>query len=172
MEYLKTGDILICSGNRLISRLIKFFTKSKVSHTANVLLIEGQIYIIDAQKEGIVLNSFKAWKKKYSYTYIIYRRNDVTDDEIWQKSFTKRALSQSGVKYDYELLFIEHSLELIKDKYFAFNNSDVDRRFENNGKFVCSEFTMWLHKVPYAYKFTPQMVYEYVKNSFNIKRVN
>jgi len=38
---LKTGDILNCTGKKLLSKIIKMFTKSRFSHTAIFIEIWG-----------------------------------------------------------------------------------------------------------------------------------
>ena len=61
---IQKGDILNCYKNSLLSRVIRNVTKSRYNHTALVLEIWGQLYIIDSQGKGTNLIKLEAWKKK------------------------------------------------------------------------------------------------------------
>jgi hypothetical protein len=76
---LKTGDILHCTGKRLLSRLIRKFTKSKFSHSALFIEIWGQPYIIDAQRDGVHVRPWNDWCNQYNYTILAHRSPKVID---------------------------------------------------------------------------------------------
>ncbi len=59
---LKPGDILICRGDRFISKLIMKATHSHWSHTALYVELWGQPSIIEAQSKGIFPKLFVDWK--------------------------------------------------------------------------------------------------------------
>lgn len=69
--FLKTGDILHCSGKKLLSRLIKKATKSKFSHSAVFIEIWGQPYILDAQIDGVNVRPLNDWLKN-TITILLY----------------------------------------------------------------------------------------------------
>ena len=54
MEF-KTGDILLVGGTSWISKAIKWFTKSKWSHSGMFISIWGEWYIIEAEYRGLQL---------------------------------------------------------------------------------------------------------------------
>jgi hypothetical protein len=107
-DLIQTGDILHCRGTRLISRLIMRFTKSKWSHTALAIRIEGKLFIVDAQRDGLNLRPFEAWHAKYDYNILVCR----ADKSNWyhsQSYVKKRALDKIGVTlYDFESLFLRY----------------------------------------------------------------
>lgn len=155
---LKPGDILHCSGSRVISKLIKMFTKSKFSHTALYLEIWGQPYIIDAQKDGVNVRPFEEWSKKYNYSYTVSRDNSLDSDKI--KELCKRALSKTGhTAYDIESLILRQPWKLLTGKWKEVGN--------NEEKMYCSEFVAWVYQVPDYFKMSPEDLYDWcVRHSF------
>jgi len=61
---LKSGDILHCYRNTLLSRIICKFTKSKYSHSALVIENWGELFVAGSQYNGTKLRKLKDWKKK------------------------------------------------------------------------------------------------------------
>ncbi len=154
-KILKPGDILHCSGSRLISKLIKLFTKSKFSHTALYLEIWGQPYVIDAQKDGVNVRPFEEWKKKYNYSYTVSRDESLSEDQI--KELCKRALSKTGhTAYDIESLILRQPWKLISGKWKEVGNTQE--------KMYCSEFVAWTYQIPEYYKMSPEDLYEWCVN--------
>lgn len=163
LSVIKTGDLLHCQGKGFIPKAIAFFTGSKITHTAVAIRIWGQLYVIDAQRQGVFPRPFGTWMAEYDYKFEV-QRNPLCEEE---KPFAMRAMSKSGSKYDLELLLAEHPSEIAKDEIGI--NSDINQKFERNDKYVCSEFATWCHKIPESYKFTPKMVKEYAdKNNWEI----
>jgi hypothetical protein len=155
LSNIKTGDLLHCQGNGIISKLIAFFTASKITHTAVAIRIWGQLYIIDAQRQGVLPRPFGTWMAEYDYKFEVQRNPFVAEE----KYFSMRAMSKSGSKYDLQLLFLEQPSEILKDKVGL--QSDVNSKFKRNDKYVCSEYATWCHEIEDAHKFTPKMVKEY-----------
>jgi uncharacterized protein YycO len=151
-KNLKPGDILHCSGSRTISKLIKFFTKSKFSHTALYLEIWGQPYVIDAQKDGVNVRPIEDWKKKYNYSYTVSRDESLNDDQ--KKELCKRALSKTGhTAYDIESLLLRQPWKLITGKW--------KEAGDKQEKMYCSEFVAWVYQVPDYYKMSPEDLYDW-----------
>ncbi|MEY2869856.1 MAG: hypothetical protein RIR01_2358 [Bacteroidota bacterium] len=151
---LKPGDILHCSGNRLISKLIKLFTKSKVSHTALYIEIWGQPYIIDAQKDGVNVRPFEEWQKKYKYFYIINRNPLLTKED--GEVISKRALSKVGhTAYDLESLLIRQPWKLLTGNWKEAGNKEE--------KMYCSEFVAWVYEIPDYFKMSPEDLFNWCK---------
>jgi len=144
--FLKTGDVLHCTGNRFVSKLIRFFTKSKYSHSAMFIEIWGQAYIIDAQKDGVNVRPFDAWKEKYNYTFEVYRLNADLD----YKALSIRALTKVGhTGYDFESLLIRHPFALMTNSFWKLDKDDYNRM-------TCSEYVAWVYGSERAYRFSPE----------------
>jgi uncharacterized protein YycO len=147
---LKTGDILHCSGNRPISKIIKKLTKSKFSHTALFIEIWGQPYIIDAQADGVNLRPWNDWMDKYNYSIIVHR----SSEEIDEKAISMRALTKVGhTGYDFEGLIVKQPIELLTNSWIRKKN-EADRMY-------CSEFVAWVLGVERSYRMSPQDVFDW-----------
>jgi hypothetical protein len=148
---LKTGDILNCTGKKLLSKIIKMFTKSRFSHTAIFIEIWGEKFIMDAQKDGIQLRPFNQWIKKYDYDFEVRRASF----EINQTTFSKRMTSRLGTQYDVKSLVIGQPIEIFTGKWVTDKHEDYTK------KLYCSEFVAWCYGVEDFYKMSPQDVYEW-----------
>jgi uncharacterized protein YycO len=153
--FLKTGDILHCSGKKLLSRLIKKATKSKFSHSAVFIEIWGQPYVLDAQKDGVNLRPLNDWLKKYNYNITVHRSSNLVNE----KTFAQRALTKVGhTAYDFESLLIRQPIELLTGKWVE--------KGDTTKAMYCSEYIAWIYGVEKAYKFSPQDLYEWCKANF------
>jgi len=152
---LKTGDILHCSGKKLLSRLIKKATKSKFSHSAVFIEIWGQPYVLDAQKDGVNVRPLNDWLEKYNYNITVYRSSNLVNE----KTFAQRALTKVGhTAYDFESLLIRQPIELLTGKWVE--------KGDTTKAMYCSEYIAWIYGVEKAYKFSPQDLYEWCKANF------
>jgi len=154
MEVLKHGDILHCSGQRIISKGIKLFTKSEFSHTALFILINGEPFVIDAQKDGVNPRPFDKWVEKYNYKYI-------SSSPEWEFDPLEKALSKSGTTgYDFELFALRYPSKIIKG---LFTKKEVElRRVKNEGeRMICSEFVAWVLGLENPQNYTPKDLYIY-----------
>jgi uncharacterized protein YycO len=152
---LKTGDILHCSGKKLLSRLIKKATKSKFSHSAVFIEIWGQPYILDAQKDGVNVRPLNDWLEKYNYNITVHRSSNLVNE----KTFAQRALTKVGhTAYDFESLLIRQPIELLTGKWVE--------KGDTTKAMYCSEYIAWIYGVEKAYKFSPQDLYEWCKANF------
>lgn len=153
---LKTGDILHCSGNRLLSKIIKRFTKSKFSHSALFIEIWGQPYIIDAQKDGVNVRPWVEWCNEYNYSIHVHRSPNVID----YVEMSKRAMTKVGhTAYDIESLLIKHPWQLITGQWNRDRNED--------DKMFCSEYVAWVYAVERSYRMSPQDLFQWcTANSF------
>lgn len=114
VELLRTGDILHCSGNRILSKLIKKFTGSKFSHTALFIEIWGQPYVIDAQADGVNVRPFYEWNKKYDYDIVAHRFSG----ELDRVALSKRAMTKVGhTSYDIESLLLRQPHKLVTGEW-------------------------------------------------------
>ena len=147
----KTGDILNCTGHAPHSKGIMIATKSKYSHTAIVLVVWGEIYVIDAQSNGVSPKPFLEWQKKYKYTYEVRRAPFLIDEQ----AFYKKAMSKSGLTaYDWEGLLIKQPWKLITGKWRNKGEKEDDKQY-------CSEYAAWCYGVIESYRMSPQDFYEW-----------
>lgn len=154
---LKTGDILHCSGKRLLSKLIKRFTRSKFSHSALFIEIWGQPYIIDAQADGVNVRPFDEWQKKYDYDFLVHR----ISGELDREALSKRAMTKVGnTAYDIEGLVVRQPIKLITDKW--------KEKGDTTERMYCSEFVAWVYGVERSYRMSPEDLYLWCKlNQFH-----
>ena len=151
---LKTGDILHCSGKRLLSRMIKKATKSQFSHTALFIEIWGEPYVIDAQKDGVNLRPWNEWMKVYDYEITAHRSSDLVNE----KTFAQRALTKVGhTAYDFEGLLVRQPVELLTGEWVEKGNKER--------KMYCSEYVAWVYGIEKAFRFSPQDLYEWCKSN-------
>ena len=159
MRTLKTGDVLHCTRNSSISSLIRFFTNSKISHTAVVVEIYNKTYIVEAQKNGVNLKSLDNWILEFGYTYEISRPLEVDE-----KEFTERALSVTGVTgYDFESLLFRKPKEILTKRW--------RHRQNEHKKMFCSEYVAWIFELRQAEKLTPKDLYLFMTKSPNFLTV-
>lgn len=156
---MQNGDILHCSSNRLIPRLIKWATKSKYNHTAIYLEIWGQPCIVDSQKNGTNIKTYENWKQEYGYTYVVHRNPSIKEHKD-EKLMAIRIMSKVGVtSYDFASLLIRQPIRLLFGRWKKKSNSEE--------KMYCSEFVAWAHSIEESYRMTPHDLYEYcVKHNF------
>ena len=150
---LKAGDILVCRGNSKLSKTIMSATKGEFSHTAQVISLNGILYIFDAQKGGCMARTFKEWKRKYNYDFEVFRsRREIP------KYYSDHMMLYSGVEYDKKGL----AVGLFKSLFLKlFKRKEMSEKYRNNGLFWCSELTMKFH-VLNPEQYTPQKVYEWL----------
>lgn len=156
LEAIQTGDILHCRGKRLISRLIMRFTKSEWSHTALAIRIDGCLFVIDAQKDGVNLRPFDAWHAKYNYE-IEVNRPFIFAHNHSPEYVKKRVLGKAGVTaYDFQSLFLRYPLKLITGSWRNRGDKEDDRMY-------CSELVAWSYSIDNWFAMDPKSVYEWCK---------
>jgi len=151
ISELRTGDILHCSSDGFIGKAIKWFTKSEFSHTAVVVECWGQIYVVDAQKDGVNPRPLDAWLEKYQYDIIVARKNTGPRDP---KAFSIRAFTKVGhTGYDFASLIFRHPWAIITGQWMK---SDKSKH-----RMVCSEFVAWLFNIEFSFRITPKVMHTY-----------
>lgn len=154
---MKTGDILFCKSKSWLSKAIRFVTSGTWSHTANVIVKDGKLYIFDAQKEGCFIRTFENWIDRYNYDYDYL----TPPYEVDEKRFIKSCEELTGCPYDIKHL-LRFGLDIVQGqvKY----NTDFDK-FGKNNKYICSELSAKLHGVSQPEKQTPQSLYNLLINN-------
>lgn len=134
MSNLKTGDILICRGNSIISKMIMKVTKGKWSHTCLYGEVWNQPGILEAQSNGVNFKLWDTWINKWGYTYKVYRHRSTFDE----KQLMIKAFSKCGeTKYDFWKFLIRIPIKLITGKW-------NDKGDKEDDKLICSAFTGWV----------------------------
>lgn len=151
-ECIMTGDILHCKGSRWLARLIMFFTRSQFSHSALAIRVNGELFIIDAQKDGVNLRPFDLWHQKFGYKMEVHRQV-TTVGHI--RIVEKRALSKIGItSYDFESLVIAQPFKILTGLW-------VNDAKDQSKKMTCSEFVAWCFQIENGYKMTPKDLYQW-----------
>ena len=150
---LQANDILVCVGQSQLSKTILKATDGQWSHTAQVIELNGILYIFDAQEGGCMPRTLKQWQYDFNYSYVVFRSIDKGRDlSNWFMQF-------SGVKYDKKGLAVGLFKSLVKN---IFNTkSTMKEKYRNNGLFWCSELTMKPY-VANPEQYAPQDVYEWL----------
>lgn len=150
---LRSGDILICKGTSLISRLIMRFS-GDWSHSAIYAESWGAPGVIEAQRRGIHFKLWSYWVDRYAYDFVVFRYNKPFNErDIMLKSFSKCA----STKYDFFNLIIRMPIKLITGKSYRSKNE--------NKKMVCSEFVGWVWNMEMYHQMTPTEQYQYLMDS-------
>jgi hypothetical protein len=153
-QDLQTGDILHCKGKTLLSKAIRWATKSKINHTALFISIWGEPYIIDAQDNGVNLKPFDEWVQKYGYEFVVHRSSKKLDE----KKIAVKAMSKIGLTaYDFEGLIVKQPIELVTGKW------KKKKGDKENDKMYCSEFVAWVYGLNDSYRTSPEDLLEYCK---------
>jgi len=152
IEEFKTGDVLHCRGKSLLSRIIRWATKSQINHTALFIWIWGEPYIIDAQDNGVNVKPFGEWVKEYNYNFVAMRRPRV----IAEKKIATKAMSKVGLTaYDFEGLILKQPIELLTGKW----NKKPSNKEQD--KMYCSEFVSWVYGLDDSYRMSPKDFLDY-----------
>lgn len=153
-QDLKTGDILHCRGNVLLSKIIRWFTKSDFSnHTAVVIECWGQIYVVDAQKDGVNPRPIDKWIEDYGYEVIVARPKVGPKDP---KTFSIRAFTKVGnTGYDFKSLILKHPWYTITGRWKTETDSEE--------KMFCSEYVAWCWNIENSYRIDPGALMKHTK---------
>lgn len=153
---MKDGSILHCYSDGFLARAIRRFTRSRVNHTALVIEVWGETFIIDAQRDGVNLRPLKEWQKKYNYNYII------SEPKTFTKEQKQLAISMVGhTPYDFASLLWYQPLYILFGKWYGKRKGDAKNRM------FCSEFVAWVYELENWWKLSPQEVKEKIKKHKN-----
>lgn len=158
---LQDGDILICSSNRILPRLIKWATKSTYNHTAMVITAWDIKGVVEAQEKGVYWIPFSEWEKKYNYEFIVYRRRIIDVQKLAQRAFSKLG----HTAYDYNSFLLRHPLDLLTGKFIS---KPLEKEED---KMICSELTAWIEDWRKPETFTPDKVEKYCRRSYRYELV-
>lgn len=143
---LKSGDILFCSGESYISKLIKDATKSKYSHVAMLLQLTktGQWLVLESVeskgvrcvtlKEGY-LENYNGSGKPYPGHLYVARHKQVQEKEENIPSVYHKAFSLLGDEYDEERIISIAARIILKQAGIK-----ASGKLLPSNTFICSEF--------------------------------
>ena len=155
---LQHGDILFCWSNGIIGKGIRKVTSSRYNHVAIVLVIDGEVFIVDAQSRGVFPLPYENWMLLNGYEYEVMRYKYTS--QTWGKIFRQRVLSKTGITgYDFLFLFLWYPLYLLTGKWYGSSEEKSEKRN------VCSELAGWAYKIPEYWKLSPQDLYNFMFNS-------
>lgn len=150
-----TGDTFHCYRKSLMSGIIRSVTGGEISHNGIFLRINGKPYVIEAQKEGVIIKPFDLWVIQYGYNFIATRDPKAT---ISGTRYVDASLSYTGIKYG----FFDLARHWIYKKTRIWLGIDKEHK-----RLVCSEYRMLVHAEFYntyelqIERMNPQEVYEW-----------
>lgn len=152
---LKTGDILHCTGARLLARLVMFFTRSKISHTAIVICVWDQLYVIDAQKNGVNPKPLQDWLDYYKYKIKVSRNFSLFNE----KNLSIRCFSKVGLtSYDFVSLLFYQPWYLLTERWIGKTKENSTKRM------YCSEYVGWCLEIENYWELSPEDIYKLMNN--------
>jgi len=150
-KKIKSGDLLVWSGNSIFGKIIKLFTRSKYTHVGIAWKIGRRILIIESV-EGYGVRIFPASKNLPFYV--------IHTDVKWTKELESIALSRVGHQYSWTGCVLGFfGINPPKDKRWQCAEFANDILF--NAKIVSDKFD------------TPaSLVNELIQKGYHIKSVN
>ena len=155
-KELKTGDILHCKRETVLSKLIRWFTRSDfANHTALVIECWGQLYVVDAQKDGVNPRPIKQWCKDFRYEVIVARPKVGPKDP---KAFSIRAFTKVGnTGYDFKSLILKYPWWTITGKW--------KKELDPEEKMFCSEYVAWVWQIENSNRIDPHMLFKHTESN-------
>lgn len=166
---LEVGDIVLVRGHSWLSRLIRFFTRTRVgpfvkegkswATHVEVVVTPGELdtaLVISADSSGIVVRPIKR-----GIDILVFRYRGASDLADWVLS---SAYEKVGTKYPVWRL-VAHMLDAILLDAYLFRRITRTKRV-----MVCSELAVWLWEpflvFPFPYwQAAPDDIYDYVTTS-------
>lgn len=147
---IKSGDILLCSGNSIMSSLIKRATNSVWSHVAFLVRLNeiDRIMVLESVESFGVrtvplssyVSNYNASGKGYPGQILIARHNDFVPNKIDQLS--KYAVDLFGYPYsNTDIIRITARLGMR-----AFNFAKDDEQITPHNAYICSEYAYECYK--------------------------
>ena len=147
---LQTGDILFTSRKPEIGEpktyvafAINLIQTKKIhnldripTHTAQVIVLYGVVYVIDSDVKGVILQPYEKWAKGRSFI-IVYRPNVLLSIK-GVDTYIKEALELSGNRYGFKSAG-HLALFLMTGRKNAKATSDIN-------KIACSIYTAYLYR--------------------------
>lgn len=170
-EEIKTGDILVVHGSWTLAKIIQRVTNSHWNHVGIFIWIEGELFVVEAEKHGIQLTKWDG--KKYNSGNASDRTVVIMSPKKKKnpKEITNFMLPFVGVRgYDFYSL-IWHLILAKTNKWLG------KKEYKATNRFTCSEFASYVYHNVYGFfnewwKMSPGNVYELHKDEFNYYELN
>lgn len=142
---LQAFDILHCKRKTMLSKAIGWATDSEITHTAVVIEIYGDLFVIDAQINGVVPKKLDYWLERYKYQFYVSRPKFKIDSE----QFGGFATKDLGIKYDWPSLIFRQPILIATGIWIGKNTKDDD-------KLYCSDYVAGIF-----YNYLPYLLAKY-----------
>ncbi len=152
-HHIRTGDLMLCSGNGLVSDLIKKGTNSAFSHVALILELNktGQWLVLESVEsigvrcvtlEQGYLQNYRDTNKGYDGKMIIARHNDMSKKAHALADLYEKAFSLTGDHYSKEDIF-KIASRIALGKIGIHENGDI---LPHDNSYICSEYVYACYK--------------------------
>ncbi|MDO7841163.1 YiiX/YebB-like N1pC/P60 family cysteine hydrolase [Sphingomonas immobilis] len=145
-KIVRTGDLALCSGDQMFSKVIRWATKSDWSHCAMIVRVDAldRVMVLEAvQKIGVrcvplsrFLNDFKTPDQPFPGKVVIARHDRVADASPAQfRQMSEFATDQLGLPFD--------AMELVKIGLriaFARPHMRVPKLIQPGDEYFCAEY--------------------------------
>jgi len=162
---IKTGLILFTHNRAnirkplsLVSTIIHFFQTKKIfnpkhlpTHTAQTIVIDDRLFVIDSDYDGIEPEIFEKWVENREWLQV-FDPNALT--EVSEKIYINKALDKSGSRYGFE----DIGSWLYYKITGKFKGETNDALADDN--MICVVFSQYLYSLPEWWKGSPLSLYE------------
>lgn len=143
---------------RNISGIINLFQTGRLTnnshtptHTAQTIILDNELYVIDSDTFGIVPKPFSEWKEGRVWIQVF--NPNIIKNKAEESIYIKKLMSKSGTMYDFQTILPQLKLH-ITGKYTGYKNES-----KADDKFICSELTAWAYNYRLWYQRSPINLY-------------
>lgn len=145
-----------------ISSIIRIFQTGKLkrtdhtpTHTAQTVILYGDVYVVDSDSDSLEPELFATWKSGRAWIHV-FDPNVLTNPKMVD-DFQKKLIKHSGKRYDFKSIIPQ-----LKYQLFGVYKGETnpEKAAEN---FICSELTGYAYDLPKWYQLSPLNIF---KNRF------
>ncbi|MDF1796668.1 MAG: YiiX/YebB-like N1pC/P60 family cysteine hydrolase [Coxiellaceae bacterium] len=152
-QEIKSGDLLLCSGNGLVSDIIKKATDSAFSHVALILELNktGQWLVLESVESFGVrcvtldqgyLKNYRDTNKGYDGKMIVARHSDMAGKTQALAQLYEKAFALTGDLYSKQDIF-KIASRITMSKIGIHENGDI---IPHDNHYICSEYVYACYK--------------------------
>jgi len=143
-----------------LSKAIRLITRGTFSHTALVMVLDGELMIVDSQYDGTRIRCIDEWNLTYGYEVVITRPSKEVQLKLHEISLIKKVKPYLNTKYGY--------VDLLRHILLNYTGIWIGSKREDKN-LVCSEFVLNIYGAKNAYRSNPQDAYVWcLENDFVI----
>lgn len=131
---LKTGDIMLTSKDSFIVKFMRWFQKDPVIYGHACVYTEDTDSFLEAEWTIVETPYAKAMARKRYHNYVIYRYNDLTEEQA--KKIVKIMRGLKGELFSFKRLFLQLLDHIFYTNFFT--NLSKDKKDQ-----VCSSYVAW-----------------------------